>query len=156
MNVVTHCRDAVCGVPLIRPRQEPLRGARRHGGRGLCRPCFDRHRRDGTLYDYPSYRWKRADLYEEWCDVREIEPAITIAAAARRIGVSREALEVAIRRTERGYTPATTRTFRSAEEVLALATKLLDLGFSRRRIAREINVDRKRIQQVLTSAGWES
>lgn len=35
-------------------------------GRGLCLYCYDRHRADDTLLDFPRKIWHRDDLLCEW------------------------------------------------------------------------------------------
>lgn len=32
----------------------------RHFGRGLCRACYSRHRRDGSLVEYPRFKGRCA------------------------------------------------------------------------------------------------
>jgi len=152
---ITHCRDSVCGVPLVSAGAGAAPpGMRRHTGRGLCSRCHYRHRRDGTLEDFPPLTWTREELYAEWAVLRD--GGTDARTAADRIGVSFAALEKAIHRTERGDVPPVTRPpRRSAAEILDQWHALLGQGLSRRQARRRMRVCRKTIKKVLAGTGQE-
>jgi hypothetical protein len=55
-------------------------------GRGLCSTCWERAKRDGTLYDYPASRRKLAETMTEYELLRLTGE--TTESAARRLGYS--------------------------------------------------------------------
>lgn len=97
---IRKCADAACGVPLVACTATVVPpGKQRHGGRGLCTRCYGRHLKAGTTIDFERNTWPREELYEEWLRLRET--GVSRAAAAKRLGVTPDALGLAIRRTER-------------------------------------------------------
>jgi hypothetical protein len=74
-------------------------GAVWRSARGLDTRCYRKSERDGTLLDYPTRVWSAAERVEEWEFLRSY--GFSIAAAAARMGITRDALTLAIRRHAR-------------------------------------------------------
>lgn len=70
----------------------------KHEGRGLCRGCWSRHRAAGTLHVYPRTTRPAAEVVGDYVALRERDPAATLAEHAGRLGMTRSALEQALRR----------------------------------------------------------
>jgi hypothetical protein len=79
------CPD--CGSPLRRSN-EPPDGRRRHAGRGLCRTCYHRRERRGTLPD--RERRTAADWRADYDLLTSA--GLTPAQVADRLGVTRWAV----------------------------------------------------------------
>lgn len=63
-------------------------------GRGLCPACYSRHKRRGTLADFPRVNWAADELLNEWVLLRDDRCSVTDAAA--RLGVTFAALDRAL------------------------------------------------------------
>ena len=74
-----------------------------HIGRGLCSNCHDRHRRNGTLDEFPRATWSRDDLMTEWDLLRRC--GVPRRDAAARIGVTWEAFDRAFWRARAAGDP---------------------------------------------------
>ena len=70
-----------------------------HRGRGLCRGCHARRRRDGTLADAPRATMSADEVLEEWVMLRG--EGHTVAQAAERLGMTYGALEKALDRARK-------------------------------------------------------
>jgi hypothetical protein len=62
------CLGPDCGCELVSGRNRGAlpSGTRRHQGRGLCRPCYDAHYRDGTHVDLPRITRRQDDVLDAW------------------------------------------------------------------------------------------
>lgn len=91
---------AACPWPLVgqRTKRRP-QGFRRHGGRGLCSPCYSRASRDGTLLDFGRATLSRDDVLDDWEVLRE--QGYGRRVAAERLGMSLDAFDGALRRAAR-------------------------------------------------------
>lgn len=85
-----------CGYPLTSHHGNQQPGHRRHAARGLCDSCRRRAITDGTYLDHPPMTRSRDELLEDW-DVLRCS-GVTRTEAARRLGISCDALERAIYR----------------------------------------------------------
>lgn len=93
------CADPVC-TTVMTGWTVAVPVAQRHCGRGLCRPCHERHGRAGTLEEFPPMVWRAEDLVTDAEIVRRRE-ALTWAQVADRLGVTFAALDQARVRTRR-------------------------------------------------------
>lgn len=96
-----------CPWPLVRARgaaAEVPRGWRRHRGRGLCWPCYDRARKTGDLIDHGRVSRTRDEVLDDVALLREqgITRHVDVAA---RIGISVGALEKHLMRGRRAGDP---------------------------------------------------
>lgn len=66
----------------------------RHGARGLCRSCYERHRWAGTYLDLPRRTWARDEVLTEWQLLRS--EGFTRRQAAERLGIKFNTFERAI------------------------------------------------------------
>jgi len=73
-------------------------------GRGLCRNCYARHKNAGTLDRYPPLQRATADTIADWTELQA--QGCSVALAAQRMGMTKAALEKAIRRHQRRETEA--------------------------------------------------
>lgn len=66
--------------------------------RGLCRACYRRCARDGTLKDYPTFYWPPLDyaaVVERYEQLKTTD--VSMREIARRIGISPNTLYVVLR-----------------------------------------------------------
>lgn len=70
-----------------------------HHGRGLCEPCWQRHRYHGTLDQFPRTHLPSADLVEDYEFLARF--GYTRRTAAERMGITKKRLEKAIERQSR-------------------------------------------------------
>lgn len=72
-------------------------GYQRHGGRGLCNTCYERHRLAGTTIDYERVTVPREVVEDEWRALADAHRsrAENARLIAPRIGMTVAALEYA-------------------------------------------------------------
>lgn len=70
-------------------------------GRGLCRGCYDHHRKYGTLDIFPTRRWRLRlnEFATEYAHLRT--DGVTRLQFARRAGMTRDSVDQAYRRAVR-------------------------------------------------------
>lgn len=83
---------------------------RYHHSRGLCRTCYRRATEDGTIDDWPCRKRPADDVLEDWDMLRR--EGYSMVQAAPRIGVSPDALEMAIVRARRRGDPRAVADYR--------------------------------------------
>lgn len=71
--------------------------------RGLCRACHSRSARRGTLADFPSLLRSRAEVIEEYVHLKR--DGFSRAQIAERLEMSKDALEMHLRRAARAGDP---------------------------------------------------
>lgn len=71
------------------------------GGRRLCGPCYAKANRDGTLHKWPPVTRRREDVLADWYACKERERGCSIGEAARLMGMTPKALDMALRRARR-------------------------------------------------------
>ena len=69
---------------------------REHEGRGLCGSCWQRARLRGELADYPRVLRTRKEFLADYIPLREV--GLSTREIAQRMGVTRSAIYVALRR----------------------------------------------------------
>lgn len=67
--------------------------------RGLCKRCYQRHRKRGTHIDFERVNRSRAEVIEEWLRLRS--DGYSRVFAAYRMGMTPGALDTAIARAKR-------------------------------------------------------
>lgn len=85
------CLD--CGRTTVN-RYLELPAAVTASGRGLCRRCYSRHERRGTLVDFPRTTRSRDELLDDWVLLRE--QGLDRRAAAARMGMTYSAFDRAL------------------------------------------------------------
>jgi hypothetical protein len=83
----------------IYPQRCSVKSKHKHGGRGLCQPCYGRATRQGYLNDCPRLTVSSAERTKQWLDMKE--RGWTRTEAAAQMGISLAALEQAITRHNR-------------------------------------------------------
>lgn len=70
-------------------------------GRGLCPGCYENNRRNGTLHQHPTTRWRLRlpDFASEYAHLRSV--GLGRANIAARLGVTRDAVDQAYKRAVR-------------------------------------------------------
>jgi hypothetical protein len=95
------CRK--CAHPMVGQRHTPPPGWKRHCARGLCTSCWRTARRTGELLDFERGSHARDEVLDEWALLRK--QGASRAQAAKRIGMSAEALDRAYLRARRAGDP---------------------------------------------------
>ncbi|WP_028930658.1 hypothetical protein [Pseudonocardia asaccharolytica] len=96
-------RCARCDWPLHPQTTPPRPGYRRHSARGLCLTCHRRLTGTDELYDYGRTTYTRDEVLDEWDQLRR--DGVPRCEAARRIGISLDALDAHIYRARRDGDP---------------------------------------------------
>jgi hypothetical protein len=77
--------------------------------RGLCEPCYQRHRYRGTLDNFERPSRTADEVLDEWVLLRG--DGHTIRQAAARLGMTHKALDQALVRAKRRGDPRSRRNF---------------------------------------------
>lgn len=93
--MTTHC--LACDRRIY-PQRCSVPSKHKHAGRGLCSPCYAQANRDGTLLDFARITRPKADTLAEVEFLTSI--GFTETEAARRLGITRDAVYQARRRTQ--------------------------------------------------------
>lgn len=80
------------------PQTRRVEGVRVTVARGLCRVCYFRAERDGTLFDHPRTTRPRADVVEDYLMLVETRQYSTRRDVAARLGMTVDALDRALYR----------------------------------------------------------
>lgn len=100
------CAD--CGRPMapqsaLRRNPELRQRYVEHQCRGLCSACRKRHAQAGTILDFERTQHTRDEVLDEWVTLRD--EGHTVPQAARRIGMTTEALLRALERARKDGDP---------------------------------------------------
>lgn len=87
-----------CGRRIF-PQRCSVASRHKHGGRGLCKPCYGRLAQRGYLDDCPRLRRPSSERAKRWLEMKE--RGWTRAEAAAHMGITLAALEQAITRHNR-------------------------------------------------------
>jgi hypothetical protein len=91
-----------CERPMLTPRAAVGSGQRRHGGRGLCDPCF-RGLTPDQRADFERNTRTRDEVLDDYDPLRR--QGYHRRDIAERIGMSVDALEQCLRRARRDHDP---------------------------------------------------
>lgn len=97
------CRRPMVSQSAMRKDPDLRQKFAAHSCRGLCTTCRKRHTKAGTLIDFERTNHSRDEVLDEWVILRD--EGNTVPQAARRLGMTTEAMRRALARARKDGDP---------------------------------------------------